>query len=34
MDKEDLRKFVNQIFRKKAFPPVKNFSREFADGSK
>lgn len=32
MDKEDLRKFVNQIFRKKAFPPVKNFSREFADG--
>ena len=34
MDKEDLRKFVNQIFKKRGYPPVRNFSKEFADGSK
>lgn len=34
MDKEELRKFVNQIFKKKGFPPVRNFAKEFADGSK
>ena len=32
MDKEELRKFVNQIFKKKGFPPVRNFAKEFADG--
>ena len=34
MDKDELKKFVNQIFKKKGFPPVKNFGKEFADGSK
>ena len=34
MDKEDLRKFVNKIFTKKGYPPVKKFAAEFADGSK
>ena len=34
MDKEDLRKFVNKIFTKKGYPPVKKFASEFADGSK
>ena len=32
MDKEDLQKFVNQIFKRKGFPPVRNFAKEFADG--
>ena len=34
MEREDLAKFVNQIFKKKGFPPVKvdNFARDFADG--
>ena len=34
MDQEDLRKFVNQIFKKKGYPPVKDFAGEFSDGSK
>ena len=36
MEKQDLAKFVNQIFKKKGYPPVKinNFAKEFADGSK
>jgi len=34
MEKEDLRKFVNQIFKKRGYPPVKNFAKEFSDGSK
>lgn len=34
MDKEDLRKFVNKIFTKKGYPPVRKFAAEFADGSK
>ena len=34
MDKEQLKKFVNQIFKKKGYPPVQNFAKEFADGSK
>ena len=32
MDKEELRKFVNKIFAKKGYPPVKKFASEFADG--
>lgn len=34
MDKDELRKFVNKIFAKKGYPPVKHFGKEFADGSK
>lgn len=34
MDKEDLKKLVNGIFKKKGLPPVKNFAKEFSDGSK
>ena len=34
MDKEQLRKFVNKIFMKSGYPPVKNFAKEFSDGSK
>jgi len=30
----DIKKFVNDIFAKKGIPPVKNFAKEFADGSK
>lgn len=30
----DIKKFVNEIFAKKGFPPVKNFPDEFSDGSK
>ena len=30
----DIKKFVNGIFAKKGFPPVKNFADEFSDGSK
>jgi len=32
MDKDELRKFVNKIFAKKGFAPVKKFASEFADG--
>ena len=32
MDKEELKKFVNKIFVKKGYPPVKKFASEFADG--
>ena len=32
MDKEELRKFVNKIFAKKGYPPVRKFAPEFADG--
>ena len=32
MDKEELRKFVNRIFAKKGYPPVRKFAPEFADG--
>ena len=34
MESKDIKNFVNQIFKKKGFPPVKNFAAEFADGSK
>ena len=34
MDNEQLKKFVNKIFTKKGYPPVKNFGKEFADGSR
>ena len=34
MDNEALKKFVNKIFTKKGYPAVKNFGKEFADGSK
>ena len=34
MDKAELRKFVNKIFTKRGYPAVKNFGKEFADGSK
>ena len=34
MDKEQLRKFVNKIFIKSGYPPVKNFAKEFSDGRK
>ncbi len=30
----DIKKFVNDILAKKGIPPVKNFAKEFADGSK
>lgn len=30
----DVKKFVNEIFARKGIPPVKNFAKEFADGSK
>jgi hypothetical protein len=29
----DIKKFVNDILGKKGIPPVKNFAKEFADGS-
>jgi hypothetical protein len=32
MNKEELKGFVNQIFKKKCYPPVKKFASEFADG--
>jgi hypothetical protein len=32
MNKEELQSFVNQILKKKGYPPVKNFAAEFADG--
>lgn len=32
MDKDELRKFVNKIFAKKGYPPVKKFATEFSDG--
>ena len=32
MDKQELRKFVNKIFAKKGYAPVKKFGAEFADG--
>lgn len=34
MDKKELKQFVNQILAKKGIPPVKEFAKEFADGSK
>ena len=34
MDKTELKDFVNKILEKKGFPPVKQFCKEFADGSK
>ena len=34
MDNDQLKKFVNKIFQKKGYPPVKNFGKEFADGGK
>lgn len=30
----DIKKFVNEIFAKKGIPAVKNFAKEFSDGSK
>ena len=30
----DIKKFVNEILSRKGIPPVKNFAKEFADGSK
>jgi hypothetical protein len=30
----DIKKFVNEILGRKGIPPVKNFAKEFADGSK
>ena len=32
MDEDYLRKFVNKIFAKRGYPPVKKFAPEFADG--
>jgi len=32
MDQAELKKFVNKIFAKKGYPPVKNFAAEFSDG--
>ena len=32
MDKDELRKFVNKIFKKRGHPAVKSFAKEFADG--
>ena len=32
MNKEELKDFVNLIFKKKGYPPVKKFASEFADG--
>ena len=32
MDTQELKKFVNKIFQKKGYPPVKSFAKEFADG--
>lgn len=29
----DIKKFVNEIFAKKGIPAVKNFAKEFSDGS-
>jgi len=31
-EKDELRKFVNKVFSKKGYPPVKKFGAEFADG--
>ena len=30
----NIKKFVNDILGKKGIPPVKNFAKEFSDGSK
>ena len=30
----DIKKLVNQIFARKGIPDIKNFPKEFADGSK
>jgi len=30
----DIKKFVNDILAKKGIPSVKNFAKEFSDGSK
>lgn len=30
----DIKKFVNEILAKKGVPAVKNFAKEFSDGSK
>jgi hypothetical protein len=30
----DIKKLVNQIFARRGAPDVKNFAKEFADGSK
>ena len=32
MDKDELKKFVNRIFKKRGYPPVQKFGAEFADG--
>ncbi len=34
INKDELRKFVNKIFTKKGYKPVRKFAAEFADGSK
>ncbi len=34
MEKEELRKFVNKIFKQRGYPPVQQFAKEFSDGSK
>ena len=34
MDKKELKKFVNKILAKKGHAPVREFAKEFADGSK
>ena len=33
MDKQELKEFVNKIFKKAGMPPVKNFAKDFADGT-
>lgn len=32
MNKDEIGKFVNKIFTKKGYPPVKKFASEFSDG--
>ena len=34
MDNTDIKTLVNQVFKQKGIKKVKNFSAEFADGSK
>ena len=34
MDQQALGKFVNKIFQKNGYPPVRHFGKEFADGSR
>lgn len=34
MDKDELKRFVNKVFAKKGYPPIKKFASEFADGIK